>query len=137
MITGKQRLEDRLYRATDGDLIFFVTYPPNMDEQTVSKADLLSLRPAPLLDAPPLPPPPPPPPVDTSEEMGVVWQALRIRSGPSATASQIGLLYLNQVVRVDGSITAGDYHFARLLSVNGVKFADVGWVAREGLTPKA
>lgn len=125
-------INDALYRAQDGDPIFFVRYVP---EVALTKDELLhKLNPTPMPITPE--PPLPPPPIDMSEEMGVAWTTLRVRSGPSITAQQIGLLYLNQVVRVEGSIAVGDYHWARLLSVNGVKFTDVGWVAREGLIAK-
>lgn len=124
-------INDALYRAQDGDPIFFVRYVP---EVALTKGELLyKLSPAPLPVSPEPPAPPPPPPIDTTEEMDVAWTTLRVRSGPSVAASQIGLLYLKQAVRIDGSIASGDYHWTRLLSVNGVKFADVGYVAREGL----
>lgn len=139
MTDGMDRLNDDLYHATDTDPLFVIRWPPNMNELSVTKHDLLTrLHPAPLPPEPPPPAPDPaPPPVIPIETLVVKTASLSIRAAPGVTSNKIGALVNGDTVEVQGSTLNGVYHWALLLRVNGLKFADVGFVAREFLGPKA
>lgn len=133
MVTAKAWLEDWLFRHQADDQIFLYKWPPNTDEFAITKDGLLSLRPAPLPDAPPDPPPTPPPPAEEDwEEMGVASQVgLIVRDGPNPLANRLETLPFNTVVRVQKRpIVGGKYIYSVLLAVNGTKYLRVGYVAR-------
>lgn len=141
-------VNDDLYRAADDDPLFFIRWPPSMNQLAVTKRDLLTrLKPTPLpkpadppAEPPPATPPPSQPPTidDETEEFGVAWAALRVRQDHSTASKQIGLLRMNQVVRIAraGRVQNGENTWGRLTHVDGSKFGDIGWVALEGLIKK-
>lgn len=139
MTSAIDRLNDDLYRAGDNDLLFVLRWPPNMNENAVTKHELLNdLHPAPLPDQPPPSPAPPPPlPDPTLDTLMVTTDALNLRKEPSATAALAGRVYKGQKLTVQGSAPDGKYHWARLIQVDGLKFADIAYVAREYLGPLA
>lgn len=144
MSSGKERLEAALYNAADDQRMLLVNYPPPLNEFTVTKAELLSLHPAPLPvplpEPPPLPPPTPVPVVDTLVVDATL--GLRIRGTPSPTGVLKGVVAYQSTVEVQGHYPSGDYDYGQLMRVDGLKYADVGFIARSKageiyLTPKA
>lgn len=82
---------------------------------------------------PPVEVPPGPPiermTVDKAKLNGA--QALNIRAAPGTSKEAIGKVLPGQALEVRGSALANGYHWAELLSVDGV--AQAGYVAREYL----
>lgn len=142
MTSAIDRLNDDLYHAGDSDMLFVIRWPPNMNENAVTKHELLNdLHPAPLpplppVVDPPLPPTPVTPPPAAVDTLVVNASAgLSIRAAPSTAAAKVGALANGDTVEVSGSIVAGQYHFGQLMRVNGLKYAAIGWIAREYLAP--
>ncbi len=141
MIDDIDLLNHWLAQADDDDKFLFVRYPVQMNEVAITKRDLLTgINPA-LLPEPPSEPPPilPPPivpdpvtPPAMTEELAVAAQdGLSIRGGPSVSAPRIGKVIFNAVVEVEKrTIVSGAYRYSLLIKVNGLKYPQVGYVAR-------
>lgn len=147
-------INDWLYHAAPDDRLFFVRYPPNVAEFTVSASNLLhDIHPAPLPAQPPPPVDPPLPPPVTPPTVGedtltvVASYGLTIRAQPSATSTAKGTVSKDDTVTVSGHYAAKDAQgvaidYGQLLRVNGLKYADTGFIARSKgsevyLAPKA
>ncbi len=143
MIDDIDLLNHWLAQASDDDKFLFVRYPVKMNEVAITKRDLLTgIKPA-LLPEPPSEPPPilPPPSVPdpatppagtTTEVMAVAAQdGLSIRGGPNVLANWLAKLPFNAVVEVEKrTVASGRYIWSVLLKVNGLKYPQVGYVAR-------
>lgn len=84
-----------------------------------------------------IPPPPPPPSTDPIETFVVNTDKLNIRPTPSTKLTAIGTVVKGDTVEIQGNIqdTNSTFHFALLVSVNGLKQTTTGYVAREYLKP--
>lgn len=95
-----------------------------------SAGDLASGK-LPPIEEPPSMPPTEKMTVDKPKLNGAI--ALNVRSEPGTTKEAINKVYPGQVLEVRGSVTANTYHWAELVSINGVNQS--GYVAREYLKP--
>lgn len=73
------------------------------------------------------------PPAPTSETMTVNTGTLNVRPEPGTAKAAIRTVVRGQVLVVRGSTLANSYHWAELLSVDGIP--QTGYVAREYLAP--